>query len=270
MDVFFSSTFDYGAAKQWTHATEMFVVKLAAFYVVTIFSIKYFMRDRKPFDLQLPLNAWNAFLALFSVLGTLLLTPTFFGEIFNKGLTDSYCKINRSYTDNRAGYWTFLWVVSKIPELVDTIFIVLRKKPLMFMHWFHHVLTGYFAFISYSADNAYMIWIVYLNYTVHAFMYSYYFLRSLRIRVPPQVARMITASQIVQFLITHVVMIHLAYITLVQGRQCDVTLKSYLVGAFMELAYLFLFSRFYYISYIAGGGKKFVNHKRLDEQQKVE
>jgi hypothetical protein len=91
MDVFINSTFDYTAAKEWTKATETFVIRLAAFYVITIFSIKYVMRDKKPFDLQLPLNAWNAFLALFSVLGTLLLTPVFFGEIFNKGLS-GMCK----------------------------------------------------------------------------------------------------------------------------------------------------------------------------------
>ena len=37
--------------------------------------------------------------------------------------------------DRVAGYWTFMFVMSKVPELGDTIFIVLRKQPLIFLHW---------------------------------------------------------------------------------------------------------------------------------------
>ncbi len=81
---------------------------------------------------------------------------------------------------------------------------------------------------------------------------------------------MITAAQIVQFIITHVVMAHLAYVVVVNGRECDVTLKSYLRGAAMEITYLILWFRFYYKSYIAGGGHKYRQHQMAVSAEKVE
>ncbi|TMS37455.1 hypothetical protein L596_004384 [Steinernema carpocapsae] len=254
--------YEFEAAKKWCAGMEYPLIMISFAYVVTIWSIKFFMADRKPFDLQRPLNIWNAGLAIFSIFGFIRLTPTFLGEILNKGIQSTYTTIGPLQEDNVAGYWTFLWVFSKIPELVDTIFIVLRKKPLMFMHWYHHALTGYFSFVNYSTNNAYMIWVVWINYFIHSFMYSYYMLRSFRFRVPPQVAQLITGAQIVQFLITHAVMAHLAILVLTHpGNDFAVTFKGFFIGAFMEITYLMLWFQFYHKSYIANGGKKYNDHQ---------
>ncbi|KIH47958.1 hypothetical protein ANCDUO_21977 [Ancylostoma duodenale] len=93
------------------------------------------MKDRKAYDLKLPLNIWNGILAVYSALGFWYTFPTFLNVVYNKGITHTYAHISEVYTDKTSGYWVMLWVLSKIPELVDTIFIVLRKRPLMLMHW---------------------------------------------------------------------------------------------------------------------------------------
>uniref|UniRef100_A0A7E4UXI3 Elongation of very long chain fatty acids protein n=1 Tax=Panagrellus redivivus TaxID=6233 RepID=A0A7E4UXI3_PANRE len=257
----FLADYDYETSKQWCRETEGFLVKAVATYVFSIFAIKYVMQNRTPFDLQVPLILWNIILAVFSILGFVLVTPTFLRVASQHGWSYTWTNISELQTGSVAGYWTFLWVVSKIPEFLDTIFIVLRKKPLMFMHWYHHALTGYFAFVNYYEDNAYMIWVVWLNYFIHSFMYSYYMLRAIRFKVPPQVAQIITFAQIIQFLITHAVMAHLAYLVLTTNGKYAVTFRGFAIGAFMEVTYLLLWFRFYYKSYLAGGGKKYLQHQ---------
>ncbi len=35
-------------------------------------------------------------------------------------------------------YRLWLFIISKVPETIDTLFIVLRRQQLIFLHWFHH------------------------------------------------------------------------------------------------------------------------------------
>jgi len=260
MDIFFAP-YNYRSAKQWLVDTEPLLLKCVAVYVVAIFSIKLVMVSRKPFGLQNFLKLWNAILAVFSIAGFVYVTPTFLRVISQKGLQYTYTNISEIQTGKNAGYWCFLWCVSKIPELIDTLFIVLRKKPLMFMHWYHHAMNGWFAFVTFYEDCAYMVWVVWLNYFIHSWMYSYYCARALNIRVPPQFAQLLTGAQIIQFLITHAVMGHLLYLMGTTNRKYAITARGFAIGGFMEVTYLLLWFRFYYISYIAGGGKKYVAHK---------
>uniref|UniRef100_A0A915LWK8 Very-long-chain 3-oxoacyl-CoA synthase n=1 Tax=Meloidogyne javanica TaxID=6303 RepID=A0A915LWK8_MELJA len=52
--------------------------------------------------------------------------------------------------------------------------------------------TMLYAFYSYPITPAFNRWGIYLNYLVHSYMYSYYFLRSMKIKVPGPVAKFVT------------------------------------------------------------------------------
>jgi elongation of very long chain fatty acids protein 6 len=82
-------------------------------------------------------------------------------------------------SDRVSGFWTLAFVLSKVPELGDTVFIVLRKQPLIFLHWYHHVTVLIYSWYSYSEYTAAARWFVVMNYIVHSVMYSYYAFKAL-------------------------------------------------------------------------------------------
>lgn len=82
----------------------------------------------------------------------------------------SYCNVY-GFTKGVVGFWNWLFTISKLCELFDTVFVVLRKKPLMFLHWYHHILTLFYVFYSYPRPTGFSRWGVNMNYFVHAVMY---------------------------------------------------------------------------------------------------
>uniref|UniRef100_A0A183CIT0 Elongation of very long chain fatty acids protein n=1 Tax=Globodera pallida TaxID=36090 RepID=A0A183CIT0_GLOPA len=94
------------------------------------------------------------FLAIFSTVGSMKLTPEFFSTLWNHGFQSSYCHVHE-YTEGTTGYWVWLFITSKMFELVDTVFLVLRKRPLLFLHWYHHILTMVYAYYSYPIMPAF-------------------------------------------------------------------------------------------------------------------
>lgn len=61
----------------------------------------------------------------------------------------------------------FVRVLVQIPELGDTVFVVLRKKPLIFLHWYHHVTVLLYCWHSYYEQTTYGLYFISMNYTVH-------------------------------------------------------------------------------------------------------
>jgi len=97
----------------------------------------------------------------------------------------------------------YVYWISKIVELTDTVFMVLRHKlkQMSFLHVFHHMS------ILLLADNAYHMvpWppialLMTLNSVVHVFMYTYYGLRAIKPLNEISWKRCITQLQIIQFL----------------------------------------------------------------------
>lgn len=113
----------------------------SAIYIFSIFGLQRWMRNRPAYDLKRPLFLWNFGLGLFSIFGFYRTLPGLIYVIFQvpNGFYKSICE--KEELDVQTAYWVLLFALSKFFELFDTIFLVLRKRPLIFLQWYHHLIT---------------------------------------------------------------------------------------------------------------------------------
>jgi elongation of very long chain fatty acids protein 6 len=213
-------------------------------YVFLVFYGPKLMKNAKPFGLQRELALWNLLLAVFSILGAYYTVPELYHNLQTQTFYDTVCQNStRTWGAGTTGFWMMLFCASKIPELIDTLFIVLRKKPLIFLHWYHHVTVLLYAWDAYSTMASSGLYFAAMNYTVHAIMYSYYFLQAAKMCPKWFPAVLITVLQILQMVVGTVVCMSNWYYSLI-GAPCSITQTSMIAGALMYASYLALFVQF--------------------------
>ncbi|XP_059475539.1 elongation of very long chain fatty acids protein 6 [Neocloeon triangulifer] len=219
-------------------------------YMILIFGGQHYMQSRPRFQLRGVLVMWNTALACFSILGACRTLPELLHTLKNHGVYHSVCIPSYILYDKVSGFWTWMFVLSKLPELGDTVFIVLRKQPLIFLHWYHHITVLLYSWFSYAEYTSSARWYVVMNYLVHSVMYTYYALRAMGYRPPKQFAMFITASQLSQMVVGCLVN-YWAYQYLQNGDECHISLTNIKLSFTMYLSYAVLFARFFHKSYLS-------------------
>ena len=136
-----------------------------------------------------------------------------------------------------------LFVFSKVVILMDTLFIILRKKPLIFFHWYNHVTALLFCWNAYATLAGSGLYFVAMNYTVNALMYGFYCLQALGMYPRNFPAFLITFAQIGQVLVGTVVCVSMWYFNL-SGKSCHSHRSNLVAGALMYGSYIYLFADF--------------------------
>jgi hypothetical protein len=231
----------------WVHSLTMSVI-----YCVLIYAGQKIMAHRKAFTLDRPLFYWNTFLAVFSIIGLVRMTPEFFFAIYSRGFHYSIC--NLGYGQGVAEFWTFMFVVSKALELIDTGFIVLRKRPIIFLHVYHHITVMVYCWHGYKDDAAAGRWFMCMNYFVHSIMYSYYASRSIGVKLPSYLPMTITTLQLTQMVVGCYVST-MVYLTKRSQVPCHQTFENLYFCFFIYFTYFLLFAKFFYKAYIEKGNR---------------
>jgi hypothetical protein len=238
-------------AEHWVLPIVIVTVYMAAVY----FGQKY-MATRQRMDLRYKLAGWNAFLCIFSFIGALRTVPDLLYRFGSEPLSSTICNSDWGY--GATGLWVQLFIFSKIPELIDTYFIVARQRPLIFLHWYHHVTVLLYCWHSYATEASQALYFVAMNYSVHAVMYGYYCLMALKMKpawLPPVV---ITIAQISQMFVGVAVQLAASYKYFTEGASCGVNGSNVFWGGLMYASYFFLFTKFAVERYLMKPEKKVV------------
>mmetsp|Transcript_23497 Transcript_23497/g.23932 ORF Transcript_23497/g.23932 Transcript_23497/m.23932 type:complete len:299 (-) Transcript_23497:417-1313(-) len=240
-----------------------FVLPVAAIciYVLGAFFGQRYMDSRKPWQWRNQLAYWNFGLSLFSCIGAARTIPQLIYNLQTMSFRDNMCLTpEHTFGVGSTGLWVQLFCLSKFPELLDTFFIVIHKKPLIFLHWYHHVTVLMYCWHSYVNASPSGIFFVAMNYSVHAIMYGYYFLMAVKLKPTWLKANFITLAQISQMIVGVTVTVASFYYYIkeqsTEESNCEITMENNIGAFIMYGSYLFLFCQFYFGRFVLAPPKK--------------
>lgn len=214
-------------------------------YLPVVFSLKYFIgtlskevRDGLCNFLEDYNVAWDACLSLFSFFGSYHCLS----YLMNEGYSCDFVE------NDNVMLWIELFCVSKIPELLDTVFIVLRSKPLILLQYYHHLATLVLCYFGFYIIPKNIIIAAAMNYTVHTVMYAYFAIVGSGYRSIRKTGFLITIMQLMQMVVA-------VYILLTEDmRSC--------LEPNMNVSYVYYYSLFMYGSYVFLFGKLLIEKIR--------
>ena len=224
-----------------------FPVVAVALYASFIFFGKKYFQNRKPWNWRNTMMLWNLSLSVFSAIGFLRTFPMLVHIWTNYSFQENFCtNAEQHYGNGSTGLWVQLFVLSKIPELIDTFFIIIHKKNLIFLHWYHHVSVLLYCWHSYMTRAPHGLIFCVMNYAVHCVMYGYYFLMAARIKPKAFKAVYITIAQISQMVVgVGVTAIGCYLLWIKQVESCFLSNDNNVAALIMYGSYLFLFLEFF-------------------------
>lgn len=244
-----------------------FFVAAAVAYYPIILGLKAYFSSRQPLDLggggsRAPINYifwWEAGLALFSIAGAYHVLPLMFEPMLaGKSFAETVC-VPTMHDDPRA-YWCFLFMLSKVAEFGDTIFVVVRNKPLILLQHYHHIATMLYCWYATRYIFAYNntnLFFAGMNLTVHSIMYSWYAATRTGWKSPKILMMAVTLLQLVQMVFGCAIVVIAAFGSAPGcGHWFEKDPRGVAGCLFMYASYLVLFAQLFYGNYVAPKPKR--------------
>lgn len=183
-------------------SSPIYVVIITALYLLFCIQVgPSLMKNRKPYELEKVMIAYNIIQMVMNLyllrraLFDVVLSPNF-NFILTKDVDES----------DELMIYVYYYFLNKLVDLMDTIFMVLRKKnsQITFLHLYHHTMIALvsWVFVAYAAAS-FCAFFGAINTFVHVIMYFYYLLTAAKPEYKKSVwwKRHITQMQLGQFII---------------------------------------------------------------------
>ncbi|ODN05559.1 putative fatty acid elongation protein 3 [Orchesella cincta] len=234
--------------RRWMAKNWPLSIIASCIYLLLIFVGKRFMKNRQPFNLKSTMIVWNFLLASFSTCGFIRTFPELYQVLSGpNGFHRSVCVRDTLHESSIFWAWLFTW--SKLFELGDTAWIVLRKKKITLLHVYHHITVFIFCWASFSDWEPILRWFGIVNLSVHSLMYSYYMLKGLNVPVPRSISMCLTSLQMSQMICGIFVNAYAVYVKS-KGEPCARSEEGINLHLMMYGSYLILFANYFYRAYI--------------------
>uniref|UniRef100_A0AAF5D2V3 Elongation of very long chain fatty acids protein n=1 Tax=Strongyloides stercoralis TaxID=6248 RepID=A0AAF5D2V3_STRER len=229
--MFFEDWLDESYISKLVSKYWMLSIFLAIFYLFGIIKLQSFMKKKQPYKLTYIQPLWNGILAIFSFIGLIRISEEMFFVLKDEA------------------YWYFYFAVSKIFELGDTVLLVLKKKNLIFLHCYHHIVVLIYTWQSGAEQIGAGRWFIWMNFFAHTLMYTYFTIMSFNYRLIKKYAHYLTCIQILQMFVGITISGSVYFIRKYTQYKCKQTYYNLYFCFTIYLSFALLFVKFFIHSY---------------------
>lgn len=168
-------------------------------YFAFIFFGKKYMASREPMQIKNFMVAYNLYQALLNIWGICATIQV----MYQTGMSVWGNPVDQTSRGYQISFLIWMHYNNKYVELLDTVFMVLRKKhkQISFLHCYHHCLLiwSWFLVLKICGGGGDSYFGATVNSFIHVLMYTYYLFTLLGYKVPTIIKKNLTNCQMVQF-----------------------------------------------------------------------
>ncbi|CAD2090237.1 long chain fatty acid elongation enzyme, putative [Plasmodium vinckei lentum] len=226
-----------GKGRELAIKYEPIILGISFLYIPLILIFQKIMKKRKEIEAKYIKILWNISLSFFSFLGVLFII------LYDKNVLKYLILEEKEYSAiTRAVICIF--TLTKVVEYGDTLFLILKKKKLTFLHSYHHLSVVIYCLYSQKELVSHAHYFVFLNLIVHSIMYCYFGCIYIIPKIVYRFRKLITCLQIFQMFIG----IFISYYA-IQNVDNQVYVNNAIASFTLYLTYAFLFLNFYFNNY---------------------